>query len=220
MYLSRLIPDPRDRAVQREIANPYELHRTVMAGFPADLPDEERVLFRLDAEARIPYLSLLVQSITAPDWHALTDRPGYLLPLAQCPAPVRSNPATKTFDLSLSAGQMLAFRLRANPTVKRQGKRHGLYREEDQRAWIERKAQRGGFRLIRVSAAREDEVHALIKPAEDEARERRRRGTFLAVRFEGVLQVTDPDQLAETVRRGIGSAKGFGFGLLSLAPAL
>ena len=40
---------------------------------------------------------------------------------------------------------------------------------------------------------------------------------LLAVRFDGLLQVTDPDRLRETVRRGIGSGKGFGFGLLSLA---
>jgi hypothetical protein len=33
------------------------------------------------------------------------------------------------------------------------------------------------------------------------------------------LQVADPARLAETVETGIGSAKGFGFGLLSLAPA-
>jgi len=39
------------------------------------------------------------------------------------------------------------------------------------------------------------------------------------VRYEGLLQVTDPHLLVEAVRAGIGSAKGFGFGLLSLAPA-
>jgi len=29
--------------------------------------------------------------------------------------------------------------------------------------------------------------------------------------------VTDPDRLRETVRQGVGSGKGLGFGLLSLA---
>lgn len=42
--------------------------------------------------------------------------------------------------------------------------------------------------------------------------------TLFAVLFEGVLQVTDPDKLRIAVGAGIGSAKGFGFGLLSLAP--
>ncbi len=37
------------------------------------------------------------------------------------------------------------------------------------------------------------------------------------VRFDGVLEVTDPAALAAAVRDGLGSAKAFGFGLLSLA---
>ena len=42
--------------------------------------------------------------------------------------------------------------------------------------------------------------------------------TLFGVRFDGVLAVTDPDALTGAVRQGIGPAKGFGFGLLSLAP--
>ena len=41
--------------------------------------------------------------------------------------------------------------------------------------------------------------------------------THVAVRFDGLLEVTDPVKFLETLRAGIGSAKGFGFGLLSLA---
>jgi CRISPR system Cascade subunit CasE len=40
-----------------------------------------------------------------------------------------------------------------------------------------------------------------------------------AVRFDGVLVVTDLDRFSTALPAGIGSAKGFGFGLLSLAPA-
>src|SRR5207247_1467305 len=42
-------------------------------------------------------------------------------------------------------------------------------------------------------------------------------GAFLAVRFDGVLTVTDADTFRATVAGGIGSGKAFGFGLLSLA---
>jgi len=38
-----------------------------------------------------------------------------------------------------------------------------------------------------------------------------------AVRFDGVLVVTDPHKLREAVANGIGQQKAFGFGLLSLA---
>jgi hypothetical protein len=41
--------------------------------------------------------------------------------------------------------------------------------------------------------------------------------THLAVLFEGLLRVTDKDAFLETLTHGIGPAKAFGFGLLSVA---
>ena len=38
------------------------------------------------------------------------------------------------------------------------------------------------------------------------------------VQFRGALEVTDQEKFIETYQSGIGSAKGFGFGLLLLAP--
>jgi CRISPR system Cascade subunit CasE len=38
------------------------------------------------------------------------------------------------------------------------------------------------------------------------------------VQFRGILEVTDRERLIQTYESGIGSAKGFGFGLLLLAP--
>ncbi len=38
-----------------------------------------------------------------------------------------------------------------------------------------------------------------------------------AVRFEGVLKIINKELFTKTIENGIGSAKGFGFGLLSLA---
>jgi CRISPR system Cascade subunit CasE len=39
------------------------------------------------------------------------------------------------------------------------------------------------------------------------------------IQFDGLLKVDDPVLLAKAVQAGIGSGKGFGFGLLSLARA-
>jgi len=39
---------------------------------------------------------------------------------------------------------------------------------------------------------------------------------FRSALLEGKLKVTDPDAVKSTVETGIGSAKGFGFGLLSV----
>ena len=45
-----------------------------------------------------------------------------------------------------------------------------------------------------------------------------RRGKHAAVDFTGVMRVTDRDLFIQTFNTGIGSAKGFGYGLLMLKP--
>ena len=80
-----------------------------------------------------------------------------------------------------------------------------------------RKAEAGGFRMLSVNSVAEGKIGGDVRT--DVTARTTHNLTLLAVRFDGVLQVTDPDQLVEAVRHGIGSAKGFGFGLLSLAPA-
>jgi len=228
MYLSRLTLNPRTRRVQRELANPYELHRTLMSSFPEKLPEGERVLFRVDVDDATGVPTVLLQSHGQPEWAWLGDprANGYLL----------RAPESKPFKLTFITGQMLTFYLRANPVVKhsapgkRQGRRDPLYREEDQLAWLERKAAEGGFRLIRVAVLKEGNTYSrqpVKKVTEDSAEvaeageksPKTRPLTLHAVRFEGVLQVTGPAKLWETVQQGIGPGKGLGFGLLSLAPA-
>ena len=214
MYLSRLILNPRIRRVQKEVAAPYQMHRSLMKAFPDNLKSgDERVLFRLEAHPRTGALTLLVQSLALPDWSWLAepDARGYLLPVGE------PNPAVKLFDLNLAPGQMLAFRLRANPTVKRRfdeetHKRVGLYREDEQIEWLKRKGEQGGFQVLSVRTGNQDIVGGRIR--RDKITHKLR---LLAVQFDGLLQVTDPDRLRETVRQGIGSGKSLGFGLISLA---
>jgi len=221
MYLSRLILNPRSRRVQSELARPYELHRSILRAYPAALPDGERVLYRLESDERSGRLALLVQSQSEPNWRWAEEETGYLLAGAR--------PEVKQVELSLHAGQVLAFRLRANPTAKKKGHgpgddkerkngiRLGLAKEEDQRAWLERKGHQHGFRVLRALIIPEG-MQVGSRP-EPEVPGEWQRLAHLAVRYEGLLQVTDPHLLVEAVRAGIGSAKGFGFGLLSLAPA-
>ena len=204
MYLSRLILNPRNRQVQSELAGPYEMHRTLSRAFADDYEDE-RALFRVDLDRRTGVPTVLVQSRTEPDWSALP-ADGYLLEPA----------ASKPIDPAFSAGQLLSFRLRANPVRrdKASGDRQGLLQEDQQRGWLDRKGETGGFRVVRCHVIPEGPLSI-----------RQRRGgtehdvSLLSVRFEGLLQVTDPRALRRTLEQGIGPAKGFGFGLLSLARA-
>jgi len=220
MYLSRLILDPRSRQVRSEMTNLYEMHRTVMKGFAGRLEPAERVLFRLEIHPRSGIPTLLVQSSGRPDWRFLTE-PGrtYLLLIDEQPQVVE-NPAVKAFDLALNPGQLLAFRLRANPTVKksrpgqRQGSRVGLVREEDQLAWLNRKLDSAGALLRSARVANDQTASGRLFHGSTE-----RQLAFISVQFDGLLQVREPARLMAAVENGIGSAKGFGFGLLSLAQA-
>lgn len=240
MYLSRLVLDPRSRAVQRDLADSQALHRTVLGAFPdrqgASPREAAGVLFRVDSQARGGRLTLLVQSAAAPSWQHLP--PGYLAPESGG----LPNPAVKAIGgllERLPSGTRLAFRLRANPTRKidtrsgpdgerRNGKRVELRGEAAQIAWLQRKAEVGGFRLLRVRASGEGAVAVAARPQprqvgwRPDAREGTgsgaRRLTHAAVIFDGHLEVLDAERFLDTVRGGVGSAKAYGFGLLSVAP--
>jgi CRISPR system Cascade subunit CasE len=227
MFLSQLSLNPRNAQVRSELAQPYEIHRTLLNAFPRSrfhvartAEDAAGVLFRVEQNAG-GMVSVLVQSQLAPDWAVLQTRRdarghAYLIRAVE----------QKTFELQLVRGQMLSFRLRANPTKRRKsdGKRIGIENENEQLEWLRAKVQgdekreqaSGGFRLVRALVGREE----FIKNKEAIHRADRSYDLkILAAQFDGLLQVDDPFKAAQTVARGIGSGKAFGFGLLSLARA-
>ena len=106
MYLSRLLLNPRDRQVQRETADPYNLHRTILRAFNSDREAAD-VLHRLEINPRSGQMMLLVQSAVAPNWDWLVEKK-YLLPVD--PFSGLDNPAVKPINLSLPNGRFLQFR--------------------------------------------------------------------------------------------------------------
>jgi CRISPR system Cascade subunit CasE len=211
MYLSRLVLDRRSRYVRMDLARPYEMHRTLMHAFPDDLTEGvERVLYRLETHPQTGVPTLLVQSKLAPQWTQLP--PGYLLAGQEQP-----NPQVKEIHLSFQPGQLLAFRLLANPTKRlskslpqgrEESKRVGLYKPDEQLAWLLRKGEAHGFQVV-----------SAVPNQQAAMKDRQRLLEFLGVQFDGLLTVIDPARLSDAVSNGIGSAKAFGCGLLSLAPA-
>lgn len=207
MYLSRLKLNPCHRTTRELNLNPYLLHQAVFRAF-SDAADggTGRVLYRLDIN-RTGKVSLLVQSEKLPDW----DRAELLQTCLEEPVE-----KPKVYPPALRNGQMLYFRLRANPSVKKKdenkknGYRLGLFKEEDQKKWLDTKGEKGGFTLVSCRTIPEGISH------DDKRGERKLR--HFAVCFEGILSVKDSQLFEETVKSGIGSAKGFGFGLLSVAP--
>ena len=221
MYLSQLTLNPLNRQVCNELANPYEMHRTLTTQcFASDAITAQKntpradadaahgLLFRLDVHPSNNDLLLLAQSQLLPNWAGLPN--GYALKIA----------GPKDFQLTdkLTIGQTFGFRLRANPTkrlsaghagIKKDGPRVPLKTEDEQLQWLARKSQMHGFKLLRAEIGEQGDAfgrkvgHAM---------------RWKSICFTGTLQVVDPAALALAVQAGIGTAKGMGFGLLSLAP--
>ena len=147
MFLSQLILNSRSREVQRDLDDPYQMHKTLSRAFTLGCTDNEgqaalrgaRVLFRVDDDKG--RLHVIVQSKTVPDWSVLA-----------CSGYVSEAPRVRPFALSddvLRIGRRFAFRLLANPTRRdnQSARRVGLYREWERLAWLGRKALACGFQL-------------------------------------------------------------------------
>jgi len=205
MYLSRLTLNARHNRTRSELDHPYELHRTICQAW--ENPKEARILSRPDQD-KPGLVTVIVQSLTKPDWLRLKVPEDYL----------QEVDGPKRMDLQgLKQGQRLRFRLRCRPSKRigardkdDVGKRKGLTTKDEILEWLHRKAGINGFEVREVAFDRiywyDSKRGIQDKP-------------LGAVVFDGILVVTDPDNLREAVRNGIGTQKAFGFGLLSIAPA-
>ncbi len=198
LYLSKLTPNLRSAKARRDLENPYDLHRTLSRGVAQE---DERLLWRVDGQNQI---NIIVQTLHKPDWSYLVEDvpPSYL----------KEAPASKAVDLAFAQGQTLTFHLRANPTVKRtvgnKKKRLALYDLDEQLEWLQRKAEQGGFALLSVTPLQQETL---------QAKRDSQTMTLHAVTFQGRLVVEEPAAFLATLKAGVGSAKGFGMGLLSIA---
>lgn len=211
IYISQLTLNPRSRMAQRESYDPYQLHRTLMKGLPDGVDRAKaNLLHRLEIHPRTGALTLLAQSTVQPDWQSLTEagQGHYLL----------SPPKCKPVNLHLENGRALRFRLVANPTVKKvrraeNGARKNSNRvpmlcEACQLSWFYKKARQHGFKIMDAYVSQTTTLNA-----------RKQAIKLFTAQFDGLLEITDSDKFNHAVQEGIGPAKAFGCGLLSLAPA-
>jgi len=228
MFLSRAYLNPLARAVRADLADPVGLHRTVMRLFPDGVGAEPRkhlgVLYRVDADERRGRFVLLVQSKELPDFSRLPS--GYLRDLRDdlelALDGVTDNPSVRDVSQErkdIQAKQTFVFRLRANTTKKipkggkdggrtKNGQRVPVQGDEARILWLKRREAKGGFA---IEAVRVNDVAWASGTRSDS-----RRVTFAGAQFEGRIAVTDPDAFRATLAEGIGPAKAFGFGLLSV----
>jgi len=206
IYLTKIELDA-ETVARKRFFDVYHWHKAVWELFPGR-PDAERdFLFRLD-QKQVGYRLLVLSQDEPrnPEW---------------CDS---KNFAVKNIPSSFLAQKHYLFDLRANPTRKIKkvkedgsftdnGKRIVLTKLDDQIAWIKRKAKSSGFSVV-------EDPKLVIEPAQNYGfiKDKKSPGLHVGVRFKGTLEVTDHALFAESFRKGIGSAKGFGFGMLLLQP--
>ena len=197
MYLSRMLLDPLNKEVVTAMRDIYKFHELVMSGFKGR-DSVGRVLFRLEPEQQDGVVRVLVQSPVEPFWQT----PPEGLKRLQC----------RKIFLDFPNGTLMPFRLRANTVVTREGKRLGLVREDALRDWLLRRSESIGVEFIGFDVA--DEGYSYGKQFGNNGKGRQL--AFKAARFDGQLRVCDPEIFSKKLSQGVGPAKGFGHGLLSV----
>lgn len=185
--------------------NPYEIHRTLWKLFPQDADAERDYLFRVERQGQ-QQAEILLQSQRKPE----------------CGFPDARLLATREYFPVLQAGQRLRFLLIANPikTIRDESGRLNakgevkkcrvpLIREEEWQRWLERK--------LNGRASLETLVAEKRLPMNFRKVKEKRFGKVQPVSFQGILKIEDVEGFTELLAQGIGPAKGFGCGLLSLA---
>ncbi len=206
MYLSRVIMDDKNRETMRLLSSLEYLHGAVERGFAGE---KQRKLWRIDWLHG--QCCLLVLSPTAPDFSEMVAKYGFA---DQEPA-FESKPYQPLLD-RLQAGQTWQFRLKANPvrSLKQEesrGKVVAHVTTAQQKEWLQRRSADCGFELTPDTF---EVVHTQWH------RFHKARGHLITLRtatFEGSLTIRDADLMRQTLQNGIGRAKAYGCGLLTLA---
>lgn len=220
MHLSRLQLKPeavRSFALRYlHNTNGYALHQALWTLFPGVSRGERAFLYHLDEEASPTRVFLLSHKIPEDPQGAWS---------------IESKP----YAPDLHAQDRLTFLLRANPVRTRQGKRHdvlmeakhrlreagtpraewpepALMMQESGEAWLAARGEAWGIEWLGIQA----EGYRIRTFSKKSAAEPIRIATM---DFSGLLRVTDPDRLRKALFSGVGSAKGFGCGLLMVRRA-
>lgn len=222
-YISHIALNTSRRETRRLLGNPQAMHAKVMKSFfPDDLEREgaARVLWRVDSTRERD--DLYIVSAARPDLTGFVEDAGW-----PTLATWKTREYAQRLD-NLTKGQQWGFRLVANPTyyqVQEEGrsKRLAHATPQHQIKWLLGKAETNGFQIADLEVLTESGIE--LRPSVQVSRERNwkfpRNGktvTVKSVQFDGILTVTDPAAFREALLNGIGAAKAYGCGLMTIAP--
>lgn len=219
MYLTRFHLDPRTRPGARALEDAQRMHSIVAAATEAGSSADTggpRTLWRIDRDdPRAPLLWVL--SPVRPDLDEFAADAGRVVG-----GVVYDSRAYSPLLERLKLGQVYAFRLAANAarsgkksTESMASKRFGHVTSSQQLAWLETRAVAHGFTL-RTSMSGEGDV-AVVGRRRLVFSRRGERVTIALSEFLGHLEVSDVDRFRRSLVTGIGHARAYGCGLLTLA---
>jgi CRISPR system Cascade subunit CasE len=227
MHLSRIQINPARRGGQKLLGSPQAMHAAVLHSFPQTGDERGRVLWRVDRDQRATWL--YVVSGPRPDFAHIVEQAGW--------ATIQTGWDVRSYQSllgSLTDGQTWGFRLTANParSTRRAGrqtgappsgateeptrsKRYGHVTVDQQLDWFAQRTTGWGFSV----PERDGAPDVLVRDRRTERFQRDGRTvTISKATFDGALTVVDPDALRHALVAGLGPAKGYGCGLLTLAP--
>lgn len=203
MYLSRIKLNTQIRNTFKLFNSQQVVHAAIEGAFGVE--SSGRKLWRLDYYQGQPYILLL--SLEKPDLTSFIEQFGYTGKQAEI------KDYQKVLDIVQNGG-IYKFRLTANPvhSVKLEDKDRGKVYPHvtvaQQEEWLRLKSVNNGFKLYEFAV-----VHR-------ERKRFRRQDKYVTISmatYEGVLEITDVDLFKKALTGGIGRAKSYGCGLLTLA---
>ncbi|WP_067475778.1 type I-E CRISPR-associated protein Cas6/Cse3/CasE [Actinomadura hibisca] len=232
MYLTRFRINTGRVGARKLLASPQALHAAVMMSFaePPRTGDGPRVLWRLDRDGNAD-THLCIVSPMRPDLTHLVEQAGW-------PTTGRWD----TFDYApflkrLNAGDTWGFRLTANPVHSVRNKDGAPTKPTahltpvHQLGWLLKRQQNAGFEVMEKPPYKQlihdqdnphRDTHDILLHGRRQLRFSKGQGrpvTLMTVTYDGRLTVTDPDAFRATLTQGLGRAKAYGCGLMTLAPA-
>lgn len=193
MYLSKIKLSSLKKGIKTKKSKEEFTHSLVESLFPYEIESRIRTRKLWNLEKN----NLLILSESKPDEETLKNmgiKEGDFLSK-------RYTPLLK----SIKKNNKYFFRITINPTKKHNGKVIPIYNDQEVMEYLERRSEIRGFSLDNFYIKEKSTI--TIK----------NNINLPKITFEGFLKVTDVEKFQETLKKGIGRGKAYGFGLMLVA---